>query len=99
MVLFFFFFVSSIEDPLQRNATIGFINNFGQIPKQLFKKPHPAKRVKGGASGSGVGSGAGAGNGIENAPGVHMNSKVLGTNMTAIKCVSSATNEKKLETY
>ena len=24
---------------------IGFINNFGQIPKQLFKKAHPAKRV------------------------------------------------------
>ena len=29
---------------IKRNATIGFINNFGQIPKQLFKKPHPAKR-------------------------------------------------------
>ncbi len=37
--------VFSIEDPLQRNATIGFINNFGQIPKQLFKKPHPIKRA------------------------------------------------------
>ena len=37
--------IFAIEDPLQRNATIGFINNFGQIPKQLFKKPHPAKRV------------------------------------------------------
>lgn len=24
---------------------IGFINNFGQTPKQLFKKPHPAKKV------------------------------------------------------
>ena len=36
--------IFSIEDPLQRNATIGFINNFGQIPKQLFKKPHPAKK-------------------------------------------------------
>ena len=34
-----------IDDPLQRNATIGFINNFGQIPKQLFKKAHPAKKV------------------------------------------------------
>jgi hypothetical protein len=37
--------IFSIEDPLQRNATIGFINNFGQIPKQLFKKSHPAKRM------------------------------------------------------
>ncbi|KRZ31839.1 WD repeat and FYVE domain-containing protein 3 [Trichinella pseudospiralis] len=31
----------AIEDPLTKNATIGFINNFGQIPSQLFKKPHP----------------------------------------------------------
>lgn len=37
----------AIEDPLTRNATIGFINNFGQIPSQLFKKPHPQKKVKG----------------------------------------------------
>lgn len=34
----------SIDDPLKKNATIGFINNFGQIPKQLFKKPHPSKK-------------------------------------------------------
>jgi len=40
--------VFSIEDPLQRNATVGFINNFGQIPKQLFKKPHPVKRKSNG---------------------------------------------------
>lgn len=39
----FFFF--SIDDPLKKNATIGFINNFGQIPKQLFKKPHPSKKM------------------------------------------------------
>ena len=37
--------IFSITDPLQRNATIGFINNFGQIPKQLFKKAHPPKKV------------------------------------------------------
>ena len=37
--------IFSIEDPLQRNATIGFINNFGQIPKQLFRKPHPKRTV------------------------------------------------------
>ena len=37
--------IFTIEDPLQRNATISFINNFGQIPKLLFKKPHPARKV------------------------------------------------------
>ncbi|CAG2101979.1 unnamed protein product [Medioppia subpectinata] len=37
--------IYTIDDPLKKNATIGFINNFGQIPKQLFKKPHPAKKV------------------------------------------------------
>lgn len=34
-----------IDDPLKKNATIGFINNFGQIPKQLFKKAHPSKKM------------------------------------------------------
>ncbi|XP_061175428.1 WD repeat and FYVE domain-containing protein 3-like isoform X2 [Saccostrea echinata] len=37
--------IYSIDDPLKKNATIGFINNFGQIPKQLFKKPHPQKKL------------------------------------------------------
>jgi hypothetical protein len=37
--------IYSIEDPLKKNAVIGFINNFGQIPKQLFRKPHPQKRL------------------------------------------------------
>jgi len=37
--------IDEIEDPLRRNAIIGFINNFGQIPKQLFKKPHPTKKM------------------------------------------------------
>lgn len=27
--------IYAIEDPLKRTATIGFINNFGQIPKQV----------------------------------------------------------------
>jgi len=27
--------IYSIDDPLKRNAIIGFINNFGQIPKQV----------------------------------------------------------------
>lgn len=39
------FVFHSIDDPLKKNATIGFINNFGQIPKQLFKKPHPYKKM------------------------------------------------------
>ncbi|GFQ88429.1 WD repeat and FYVE domain-containing protein 3 [Trichonephila clavata] len=37
--------IYSIDDPLKKNATIGFINNFGQIPKQLFKKAHPCKKL------------------------------------------------------
>ncbi|XP_043641336.1 WD repeat and FYVE domain-containing protein 3 [Drosophila teissieri] len=39
--------IYNIDDPLKKNATIGFINNFGQIPKQLFKKAHPAKKMGG----------------------------------------------------
>lgn len=37
-----------IEDPVTKTKTIGFINNFGQTPKQLFKKPHPSKKMGGG---------------------------------------------------
>lgn len=32
-------------DPIKKNAVIGFINNFGQVPKQLFRKPHPMRKV------------------------------------------------------
>ncbi|KAK7077189.1 WD repeat and FYVE domain-containing protein 3 [Halocaridina rubra] len=39
--------IYNIDDPLKKNATIGFINNFGQIPKQLFRKPHPWKKLYG----------------------------------------------------
>ncbi|KAG7173359.1 WD repeat and FYVE domain-containing protein 3-like [Homarus americanus] len=39
--------IYNIDDPLKKNATIGFINNFGQIPKQLFRKPHPCKKLSG----------------------------------------------------
>merc|ERR1719315_398835 len=55
--------IFSIDDPLQRNATIGFINNFGQIPKQLFKRPHPAKKTTANTNGGSSigGSTAGAG--------------------------------------
>lgn len=38
--------IYNIDDPLKKSATIGFINNFGQIPKQLFKKPHPCKKMQ-----------------------------------------------------
>lgn len=56
----------SIEDPLKKNAVIGFINNFGQTPKQLFKKPHPAKKVfySSGGGGSGAMDSSGGGSRI-----------------------------------
>ena len=54
--------IYNIDDPLKKNATIGFINNFGQIPKQLFKKPHPMKKVFSfGGAGGGGGGGGGSG--------------------------------------
>lgn len=37
--------IDDIKDPVSRRATISIINNFGQTPKQLFKKPHPPRRV------------------------------------------------------
>ncbi|XP_044743172.1 WD repeat and FYVE domain-containing protein 3 isoform X2 [Chrysoperla carnea] len=46
--------IYNIDDPLKKNATIGFINNFGQIPKQLFKKPHPCKKMGGTSNRSSV---------------------------------------------
>ncbi|XP_031761062.1 WD repeat- and FYVE domain-containing protein 4 isoform X3 [Xenopus tropicalis] len=33
-------------DPLVRTTLIGFISNFGQVPKQLFTKPHPLRHGK-----------------------------------------------------
>ncbi|CAO2639174.1 WD repeat and FYVE domain-containing protein 3 [Lemmus lemmus] len=47
--------IYNINDPLKETATIGFINNFGQIPKQLFKKPHPPKRVRSRLNGDSMG--------------------------------------------
>lgn len=47
--------IYNINDPLKETATIGFINNFGQIPKQLFKKPHPPKRVRSRPNGENAG--------------------------------------------
>ncbi|KAJ3324756.1 hypothetical protein HDV06_006064 [Boothiomyces sp. JEL0866] len=35
--------IDKIEDPIEKQATISIIHNFGQTPRQLFKKPHPAR--------------------------------------------------------
>lgn len=37
--------IDAISDETTRNATIAQINNFGQTPSQLFKKPHPKRQV------------------------------------------------------
>ena len=36
--------IDAISDPVVLNSTIGIINNFGQTPKQIFKRPHPARK-------------------------------------------------------
>lgn len=35
--------MDAIEDPVEKQATLGIINNFGQTPRQIFKKPHPKR--------------------------------------------------------
>lgn len=35
--------IDSINDPVHRHAVMGIINNFGQTPRQIFKRPHPAR--------------------------------------------------------
>ncbi|KAI8930272.1 hypothetical protein BC831DRAFT_502404 [Entophlyctis helioformis] len=35
--------IDKIDDPIEKQATIGIIHNFGQTPRQLFKKPHPRR--------------------------------------------------------
>lgn len=35
--------LDSIEDPLERLATIGIIHNFGQTPHQIFQRGHPQR--------------------------------------------------------
>ncbi|KAI8839278.1 hypothetical protein BC829DRAFT_447224 [Chytridium lagenaria] len=35
--------MDNIEDHVEKQATIGIIHNFGQTPRQLFKKPHPRR--------------------------------------------------------
>lgn len=37
--------IDTIEDPMRRNAVISFIHNFGQMPKQLFKRAHRPRKV------------------------------------------------------
>jgi hypothetical protein len=37
--------LDSITDIVEKTATIGIINNFGQTPRQLFRKPHPARSL------------------------------------------------------
>jgi hypothetical protein len=37
--------IDEIDDPVRRMATIGIIDNFGQTPKQLFKRPHPQRKL------------------------------------------------------
>ncbi|XP_066534651.1 WD repeat- and FYVE domain-containing protein 4 [Hoplias malabaricus] len=33
----------TMKDPLKKNTVLGYVSNFGQIPKQLFTKPHPSR--------------------------------------------------------
>ncbi|XP_030628686.1 WD repeat- and FYVE domain-containing protein 4 [Chanos chanos] len=33
----------SMKDPLKKSTILGYVSNFGQIPKQLFTKPHPSR--------------------------------------------------------
>lgn len=35
--------LDSMTDIVEKTATIGMINNFGQTPCQLFKKPHSSR--------------------------------------------------------
>ena len=36
--------LDEIKDPYLRESTEGMINNFGQVPTQLLKKPHPKRK-------------------------------------------------------
>ncbi|XP_058527545.1 WD repeat- and FYVE domain-containing protein 4 isoform X2 [Ochotona princeps] len=39
--------LGALRDPLIRSTILGFVSNFGQVPKQLFTKPHPARSAAG----------------------------------------------------
>ena len=49
--------VDAIDDELERQATIDQINNFGSTPHQLFKHPHPQRRVTKRSQAASAGSG------------------------------------------
>ncbi|XP_055577181.1 WD repeat- and FYVE domain-containing protein 4 isoform X4 [Falco biarmicus] len=42
--------LNNVKDPLIKNTVLGFVSNFGQIPKQLFTKPHPSRNAQGKSS-------------------------------------------------
>ncbi|XP_061857387.1 WD repeat- and FYVE domain-containing protein 4 isoform X3 [Colius striatus] len=42
--------LNNIKDPLIKSTILGFISNFGQIPKQLFTKSHPSRNAQGKSS-------------------------------------------------
>ncbi|KAK1164501.1 hypothetical protein AOXY_G14832 [Acipenser oxyrinchus oxyrinchus] len=35
--------LANMKDPLKKSTILGFVSNFGQIPRQLFTKPHPPR--------------------------------------------------------
>ncbi len=37
--------MDAIADPVEKQATIGIIHNFGQTPRQLFKRPHAPRML------------------------------------------------------
>ncbi|KAG8690949.1 hypothetical protein FRC11_007896 [Ceratobasidium sp. 423] len=39
--------LDSITDPMERDATVGIIHNFGQTPRKLFNNPHPPRMMEG----------------------------------------------------
>uniref|UniRef100_A0A673JM56 WD repeat- and FYVE domain-containing protein 4-like n=1 Tax=Sinocyclocheilus rhinocerous TaxID=307959 RepID=A0A673JM56_9TELE len=42
---------ASMKDPVVKSTVLGYISNFGQMPKQLFTKPHPSHTPHKGAAG------------------------------------------------
>ena len=84
--------IFSITDPLQRNATIGFINNFGQIPKQLFKKAHPPKKLTRSTAAT---PGVSIDSQTTLPHGVHTNSKIFFHHLTNLKPTMAPIKELK----
>ncbi|XP_050981588.1 WD repeat- and FYVE domain-containing protein 4 [Labeo rohita] len=42
---------ASMKDPVMKSTVLGYISNFGQMPKQLFTKPHPSRTSHKGTAG------------------------------------------------